>query len=280
MSKTDEIYERVTNSIVSAIESGDDLGSWKAPWHGSSFLPTNATTLKPYSGGNVIVLWATQLDSAYPTATWATYKQWESIGAQVRKGERGTGLIKWSSVIDRKTAHLPESDQRTTMIPNAFTVFNAAQVDGFTPPTPPADVQPIEHAAAFFSNINATIIEGEPAYSPVSDVILLPNIKQFDSAPAYYATSAHEHAHWSGAPHRLNRELSTKFGSEAYAFEELVAELSAAFTSAHLGISTIPRADHARYLKHWASILRSDPKAIYSAASLAQKATDYLIGLQ
>lgn len=269
--KATEIYEKVTASLLKQLEG--PLDSWSAPWHGSNFLPRNASTTKAYQGGNVLVLWGTQLDKAYPTAVWATYKQWDALGAQVRKGEKGTGLVKWSTVPDRKH---PDTD-RTVLIPNGFTVFNAAQVDGYTPEPTPEAPEPIQHCHDFFEAIGATVTQGAPSYIPSLDLIQLPPIEDFNSAESFYATSAHEHAHWTGAPARLKRDHTGRFGSEAYAFEELVAEISAAFTAAHLGIETSPRPDHASYVKHWAAILRDDSSAIYKAASEAQKATNFLI---
>lgn len=270
--KATEIYERTTAKLLEQLESA--TGNWTAPWHSTGFLPTNATTHKAYQGGNVLILWGTQLDLGYPTSEWATYKQWESIGAQVRKGEKGTGLVKWSPVQDRRT-----EEERTILVPSGFTVFNAAQVDGYVPPT--AEAKPyseqIIHVEEFFDAIGATITEGSPAYSPSLDMIMLPKIDDFIDHERYYATSAHEHAHWTGHTSRLARDHSGRFGSEAYAFEELVAEISASFTAAYLGFETEPRPDHAEYIKHWGAILRDDPQAIFKAASEAQKATNYLI---
>jgi antirestriction protein ArdC len=280
--KATEIYEKVTASLLKQLEDPSNLATWRAPWHGSNFLPRNASTSNAYQGGNVIVLWSEQLDKAYPTALWATYKQWEALGAQVRKGEKGTGLVKYQSVIDRRTKDLPEDQQRNALIPLGFTVFNAAQVDGFTPP--PADTidisDKLEDVEEFFSNIPSRIIEGSPAYVPSLDVIQLPPVSDFYDHTGFYATSAHEHAHWTGHDSRLKRDHTGRFGSEAYAFEELVAEISAAFTAAALGFETAPRPDHASYIAHWAKILRDDSTAIYKAASEAQKATNFLFTFQ
>jgi antirestriction protein ArdC len=273
--KATEIYEKVTDQLLEGMKNPS---TWQAPWHGSNFLPKNASTDKAYQGGNVLVLWSEQLDKAYPTALWATYRQWDALGAQVRKGEKGTGLVKWSPVIDKRTKGTDHEKQ--VLVPYGFTVFNAAQVDGFTAPTATASPEPLPEIEAFFSNLGSTIIEGSPAYVPSMDVIQLPPISDFYDHIGFYATSAHEHAHWTGAPARLKRDHSGRFGSEAYAFEELVAEISAAFTAATLGFETEPRQDHANYISHWASLLKSDPSVIYKAASEAQKATNYLIGLQ
>lgn len=275
--KATDIYEQITNTIVASIEAGD-LGSWKAPWHGDATLPRNAATGATYQGGNVIVLWVTAIDKAYPTNTWATYKQWESLGAQVRKGESGTGAIKWITA-DKAKRKNDADDVKRSAFPSAFYLFNAAQVDGYVEPERTAAPDVIDHAESFFASIGARIVGGEPSYTPSLDVISLPPLASFDDAVGYYSTSAHEHSHWTGHKSRLDRDLSTRFGSEAYAAEELVAELSAAFVCATLGISTSPRPDHAQYLKSWLRLFKDDPKALYAASSIAQRAANYLVAL-
>lgn len=273
--KATEIYEKTTAAILSQLETA--TGNWTAPWHSTGFLPTNATTYKAYQGGNTLILWATQIDQAYPTAEWATYKQWESFGAQVRKGEKGTGLVKWSPVIDRRTKGT--ADERQVLVPSGFTVFNAAQVDGYVPPAQhTVDLsEQLDHVDAFFDALGATITEGSPCYIPSFDQIQLPPIKDFYDHLGFYAVSAHEHAHWTGHKSRLDRKQDGGHGSADYAFEELVAEISASFTAAYLGFETTPRPDHAEYIKHWSALLHEDPQAIFKAASLAQKATNFLI---
>jgi antirestriction protein ArdC len=273
----DELTARLISKIESAEISGDD---WSLPWHysgGALSLPTNAATKKRYQGGNVLLLWATAEDKGYTTGWWATYKQWESLGAQVRKGEKATYGIKWSTVVTRETKNLPPDEQRTRLVPFTFSVFNAAQVDGWEPPQANGP-EPIEHAEAFFAKIGAKVITDDHAYyAPLFDYIGIPQVSDFKDAESYYATLGHEHTHWTSHVSRVNRELGKRFGDNAYAAEELVAELGAAFLAAHLGLSTEPRDDHAQYLKYWLAILKADDKALWKAASLAQAATDFLI---
>jgi antirestriction protein ArdC len=286
--KAEQVFEKVTNQIVAAIESGD-TGEWRAPWHSDGtaalFVPTNASTGKSYKGGNVIVLWATALQREYPTGVWATFKQWQALGARVRKGERGTHCVKWT-VADKKVNGEVVVDEngkpRRTIFPTAFVVFNAAQVDGWEPPAVELPgSSPIEHAETFFESVGADVRYGgnQAFYARVGDYIQTPRVEQFDDSQAFYATLGHEHVHWTGAESRLNRTKGQRFGDNAYAYEELIAELGSAFVAAHLQLANEPRPDHASYLKSWLSVLRSDPKALYSAASEAQKAVDHLLEL-
>lgn len=278
-SKSDETFAAITQTIIESIEKGiADPKGWTAPWHKVGFLPTNATTQKAYKGGNVLALWAAQEKAGYPSAYWATYKQWQGVGAQVRGGEKGTLGIKWV-VIDPKEG----TDERRRIFPSVFSLFNAAQVDDWEAPAPTI-LTPTERDAKadkFFENVGAFVrYTGDSAcYSPASDTITLPPHEQFKSADGFYATLAHEHVHWTGAKVRLDRDLTTRFGDAAYAAEELVAELGAAFLSAHLGVTTEPRIDHAQYLASWLKVLKADPRALFTAAGAAQKAVNFLIGL-
>ena len=267
-----ELYASVTAQVVAQIEAG--AGQWRMPWHtiADAGEPVNALTGKAYRGGNHLVFGMVAVARGW-AGQWATYKQWRELGAQVRRGERATHGVKWSPIEDKVTG-----DQR--MVPFCFSVFSAEQVDGWQAPAPVVRDTPerIAAADAFFSTIAADVRHGgnRAAYVPAGDYITLPDLAQFEHASDYYSTSAHEHAHWSGHSSRLARDLSGRFGTDAYAAEELIAELSAAFTCARLGISTTPRPDHAAYLASWLRVLRADSSALFHAASKAQAATDYL----
>ena len=269
-----ELYATITAQVVSQIEAGAE--TWRMPWHAIADAgePVNAVTRQAYRGSNHLVFGMVAAAAARPwSGYWATYKQWRSLDAQVRRGERATHGVKWSPVEDRTTGE-------RRLVPFCFAVFNSDQVDGWEAPAPIERDTPerIAVADAFFSALGADVRHGgnRAAYVPSGDYILLPDLAQFDRAPDYYATSAHEHAHWSGDGRRLGRDLSGRFGTDAYAAEELVAELSAAFTCARLGISTVPRPDHGAYLATWLRVLRADTSALFHAASKAQAATDYL----
>lgn len=267
-----ELYASVTAQVVAQIEAG--ALQWRMPWHAIADAgePVNALTRKAYRGGNHLVFGMVAVANGWG-GQWATYKQWKELGAQVRRGEKATHAVKWSPIEDKTTGA-----QR--MVPFCFSVFAAEQVDGWEAPAPIVRDTPerIASADAFFSAIGADVRTGgnRAAYVPAGDYIVLPNLDQFDRASDLYATSAHEHAHWSGHTSRLARDLTGRFGTDAYAAEELIAELSSAFTCARLGISATPRPDHASYLASWLRVLRADCSALFHAATKAQAATDYL----
>lgn len=281
MSKVDDVYKAVTDKIVTAIENGANPKDWKMPWNAFTTVPVNAITKVYYRGGNILTFWLASELAEYTSNEWATYRQWESIGAQVRKGEKGTLGVKWTPVSSKEPKAGDDEDSSSRLIPLTFTVFNAAQVDGYTPEVLPEvpDVAMIDHAEELlFTNTGVKVVRSQKAaYSPARDVVMLPARKQFHDSVGYYSTAAHEVAHWTGHSSRLGRNTKTAlFGSAPYAVEELVAELSAAFTCARLGISSEPRPDHAQYVTSWMKVLKEDSRAIFKAATLAQKATDFI----
>ena len=279
-----DVYASVTSQIVNAIEQG--VGNWRMPWHTSgryAFSPINATSKKPYRGINTVCLWAAAESKGYDSGEWATYAQWQERGAQVRKGEKSTTVVFWkfANVQARiRTAKTPTSGSRL-LFTRGYAVFNAAQVDGYTPKAEPAVSMPerIERAETWFQSIGATVSNGgnRAYYSPGTDHIQMPPFAAFVENVPYYSTLAHEHTHWTARAERCDRQLGKRFGDSAYAAEELIAELGAAFVCAHLGLSTEPREDHAEYIQSWLKVLRADKRAIFTAASKAQQAADYLI---
>jgi antirestriction protein ArdC len=281
-----DVYARVTDQIVTAIEQG--VGSWRMPWHTSgkfAFSPINVQSKKPYRGINTVCLWAAAQAKGYERGEWATYAQWQERGAQVRKGEKSTLVVFWKFAHD--AAESQEHGESSTahgsrlLFTRGYSVFNAAQVDGYTPKGDQEQDAParIAHADAFFTSIGADVRHGgnQAFYSPVSDHVQMPPYATFRDAVSYYSTLAHEHTHWTATASRCDRQLGKRFGDNAYAAEELIAELGAAFTCAHLGLSTEPREDHAQYIQSWLKVLKADSKAIFTAASKAQQATDWLI---
>jgi antirestriction protein ArdC len=280
-----DVYSRVTSQIINAIEQG--VSNWRMPWHTSgkfAFSPINVTSKKPYRGINTVCLWAAANAKGYERGEWGTYAQWLDRGAQVRKGEKATLVVFWKFANNASETDDGEDTPRAgsrLLFTRGYSVFNAAQVDGYSPK---ADAEtPIEQriqtAEAFFAGINARVIHhGNRAfYSPADDTITLPPFAAFFSAMDYYSTRAHETGHWSSRADRCDRELGKRFGDAAYSVEELVAELTAAFTLAHLGLSSTPREDHAQYIASWLRVLKADKRAIFTAASKAQQATDYLV---
>jgi antirestriction protein ArdC len=280
------IFERITNQIIDAIVAG--APEFSMPWHrtGRSLdCPTNAITGRAYRGLNVVTLWMDGQAAGFQSGQWATYRQWREHGAQVRKGERGTPVFFWQQ--REQAPHEQDQDEsgqrQSGFIAKAFTVFNADQVTGYCPQPIPElpETERLARAEAFASATGAVIEYGGDCacYIPSRDTVQMPEFAQFRTPEAYYAVLCHELTHWSGSKHRLDRQLGNRFGSQAYAMEELVAELGAAFTCARLGIATEPRRDHAPYVASWLKTLRNDPRAIFAAASKAQQASDYLAGL-
>jgi len=285
-----DLYQTVTDKIVAAIEAG--ANTFAMPWRAAGkpiAIPSNATTYAAYRGVNVLSLWIAALVKNYPTGEWASYKQWQSIDAQVRQGEQGTLIVFYKQI--EKSA-LDETDPDQSIVRRYYAkpswVFNAAQCDGYEQREPEHTntLERIEVAEAFVESIGAKIEHGHPmaCYRRTSDVIEMPRWDWFiasatsTAAEGYYAVLLHELTHWTGAEHRLNRDYGKRFGDEGYAMEELVAEIGSAFLCAWLGIVPEPRPDHAGYVASWLKVLKNDSKAIFAAASAAQEAHEYLIG--
>lgn len=278
-----DVYATVTAQIVEAIERG--AGSWRMPWHTNglcSSSPINVASKKAYRGINILCLWATAQSKGYASGLWGTYKQWQDKGAQVRKGEKSTAVVFWKFA-DKSEGEEGETNRSGSrlLFCSHYAVFNAAQVDGYTEPAAIVNtLERIEAAEAFFGALGSAVTHGGNSafYRPSEDTITMPLLSAFDDSIAYYSTLAHEHTHWTAPEHRCNRqELGKRFGDNAYAAEELIAELGAAFMCAHLGLSTVPRPDHAQYLQSWLKVLKADSKAIFTAASKAQQAADWMI---
>jgi antirestriction protein ArdC len=282
-----DIYQRITDQIVEAIERG--AGTYKMPWHTSGeygFSPINAQSRRPYRGINVVALWAETQKRGFSSGLWATYKQWQELGAQVRKGEKATAVVFWKfSQVQTRSEDSEEESERSIPFAREYSVFNLDQVTGYEAgEAKPAlsESERVEGAERFFSSLGADIRQGgnRAFYSSDGDLIWVPSFSAFRNGTAYYSVLAHECTHWTGAPHRLNRDLSHRFGSEAYALEELVAELGAAFLCGDLGLAHEPRTDHAAYITSWLKALRNDKRAIFTASSKAQAAADWMHSLQ
>jgi antirestriction protein ArdC len=236
------------------------------------------------------MLWATAIDAEYNSPYWGTYKQWQEKGAQVRKGEKGTMVIFWKPYkVDPKTTTSDSgevvTDDGRRLLLRYSTVFNADQVDNWTPPTVPvlSEEERVASADEFFKNTGSVVKHGggRAFFRPSADEIHMPAFKSFHDAVSYYATLGHEHVHWTGHKSRLDRILNTgRFGDEAYAMEELIAELGAAYLCATLGLANEPRPDHAQYLTSWLKVLKEDKRAVFHAASKAQAAVEFLNTLQ
>jgi antirestriction protein ArdC len=282
----ESVYEHVTEGIVRELEQG--VAPWVKPWSGGGSvgmgMPYNATSQRRYSGVNVLLLWATALERGCRSDAWLTFRQALGLGGHVKRGEHGCSVV-YASTFSRTERDQDTGEERERKIPflKSYTVFNVEQTEGL-PSNMYAIVEPrplddaIEDVRVFIERIGATVRHGgdRAFYAPSFDVIQLPEPACFEEAGHYYSTSLHEHAHWSGHESRLDRDLSGRFGTQAYAAEELVAELTAAFLCAALSIPG--RLRHAEYLGHWVSILKEDTRAIFSASARATEAATYLEG--
>jgi antirestriction protein ArdC len=277
-----DVYTRITDEIVAAIEAG--AGDWRMPWHhdGAAVTrPQNVSSGRRYRGVNVLALWIAAEARSFASGLWGTYRQWQGVGAQVRKAERGTTVVLWKQATSRVDDESDDGDAgHGRIFARAFTVFNIAQVDGYAPA--PVAMLPesdrIDHADAFVAALQIPITVGayDAHYRIDLDHIFMPPFAAFRDAAAHIGTLIHECAHATGAKHRLDRNFAERFNSEARAIEEACAELTASYILADLGIAHHPRPDHAAYVASWLRVLKDDPRAIFTAASKAQQAADWM----
>jgi antirestriction protein ArdC len=282
------IYDDITSRIIAELEAG--RLPWVQPWGTASAkaplaLPRNAATSRQYSGINILILWGAVVQQGYPTQAWLTFRQALALGGNVRKGERGTTVV----YADR---FIPEDEKRRAratgdtpgQIPflKRFTVFNAAQCEGLpeeiavaAPPPPPGMIEPQVEALIRATGIDFRIGGDRAFYVPALDYVQVPPPQAYFEPINWHRTALHELGHATGHASRLGRDFSGSFGTKTYAFEELVAEMNAAFCCASLGI--VPTVRHADYIGSWLEVLREDNRAIVRAASQASKAADWLL---
>lgn len=285
------LYDEVTRKIISELEAG--RFPWVQPWDshvaGGPGLPMNALTARRYSGINVLLLWGAAIEGDYPSQCWLTFKQARQAGGSVRKGERGTCVVYADRFIpEAEKAKVRETGEDARAVPflKRFTVFNVAQCEGLRPealnalatqaaPLPEREIVP--HAEALVRATGADFrIGGDKAYyAPGGDFVAVPPQPAFRDQINFYRTAFHELSHWTGHRARLDRDQTGRFGSNAYAREELCAEISAAFICAALGVA--PTVRHSDYVGSWLAVMREDNRAIFRAAGQASKAADYIL---
>jgi antirestriction protein ArdC len=288
-----DVYTRITAAIVAELEKG--TRPWIRPWSAAHAAGRITRPLRhngePYSGINILSLWASASVQGFAAPIWMTYRQAAELGAHVRKGEKGSPVVYANALVrTEKDASTGDDVERAIHFLKGYTVFNVEQIEGLPERfhalqegprlDPPAR---IAHAEQFFAATGASVSHGgsRAFYRPSTDAIVMPPIEAFTDSEAYYSTLGHETVHWTSAPLRLARDFGSKrFGSEGYAVEELVAELGAAFLCADLDLALEPREDHSSYIQNWLTVLKGDSRAIFTAASHAQRAVDYLHGLQ
>jgi len=287
-----DVYARVTEKIVEDLERG--VRPWVKPWKAEHAAGRITRPLrhngKPYSGINILMLWGSAVAQGFLAPIWMTFRQAKELGAHVRKGEKGSPVVYANSVTRTEENEDGEEAEREIHFLRSYTVFNVEQIEElpaqYYAQPEPRFTEPVERnaaAEAFFAATKADIRYrgGQAFYSVSGDYIQMPPIEAFEDPESFYATLGHEACHWVGAPSRLARQLGRKrYGDEGYAREELVAELGAAFLAADLDLEPEVREDHAAYIEHWITVLRSDKRAIFQAASHAQRTVDYLHRLQ
>jgi antirestriction protein ArdC len=286
-----DVYSRVTAKIIADLERG--IRPWLKPWNAEHAAGRITRPLRgngqAYKGINVLMLWGEAELKGFVCPIWMTFRQAQELGAHVKKGEHGSLVVYADKIIRTETADDGEDTAREIAFMKGYTVFNCEQIEGlpadfYASATPPkSDMQRIADAESFAANTGATIRHGgnQAYYSITNDYVQMPPFACFRDAESYYATLLHELTHWTRHATRLNREFGRKrWGEAGYAAEELVAELGSAFLSADLGITAEPRDDHSSYLASWVDVLKSDNRAIFTAAAHAQRAADYLHGLQ
>ncbi|MBE0580066.1 zincin-like metallopeptidase domain-containing protein [Devosia sp.] len=287
-----ELYQAVTDTIIKDLEFG--IRTWMQPWivggeGGQLNRPLRANG-EAYRGINVLVLWGAAAENGFSSPTWMSFKQAQDIGGNVRKGERGT-LVVYAGTLTRTKMNEQTGEESERGIPflKSYSVFNADQIEGLPakyikPPVAMLNpAQRIEQVDKFIAAAGAEVRnDGAMAfYSPERDLVQMPAFDAFREPEGYYATLLHELTHWTRHKSRLDRSFGReRWGDEGYAAEELVAELGAAFLCADLQIAPTVRKDHAAYIGSWLKVLKDDKRAIFTAASYAQKAADYLHGLQ
>jgi antirestriction protein ArdC len=283
------LYQEITDKIIAELEAG--RVPWVQPWgteaaKAALAMPQNASTSRRYSGINVLILWGAVIEHGFAGQSWLTFRQALGLGGHVRKGERGTTVVYADRFIpdgEKQRARETGDDAQAIPFLKRFTVFNTDQCDGLSddiataaPPPPPGVIEPQVDALIKATGIDFRIGGNRAFYAPVEDYVQVPPPAAYYETINWHRTALHETAHASGHASRLGRDLSGRFGSKKYAFEEIIAEISSAYLCASLGI--VPTVRHADYIGSWLDVLREDDRAIVRAASSASKCADYLLG--
>ena len=282
------LYDEITSKIIAQLEAG--RVPWVQPWGTAAAkapiaMPRNAATGRQYSGINVLILWSAVIERGYPAQSWLTFRQALGLGGNVRKGERGATVVYADRFVpEDERQRSRETGEEAQAIPflKRFTVFNTAQCENLpediaatAPPPPPGLVEPQVEALIRATGIDFRIGGDRAFYAPGPNFVMVPPPQAYFEPINWHRTALHEMGHATGHPSRLGRDLSGSFGTKNYAFEELVAEMNAAFCCASLGI--VPTVRHADYIGSWLEVLREDNRAIVRAASQASKAADWLL---
>jgi antirestriction protein ArdC len=287
----DNIYREITDKIIAELERG--IVPWVQPWTSEKQLcplglPVNGLTRRSYSGINILLLWSALEEKSFASPYWLTFKQSVAMGGSVRKGEHGTHVYFADKFVPQKEQQRAKdegTDPSAIHFLKRYTVFNAEQCEGLplglfgvVEPRQPCEIIPEAEALIGATGADFRIGGDQAFYVPSEDFIRIPNQTAYLDQINYYRTAFHELGHWTGHKSRLDRSLTTKFGTVDYAREELVAEMATAFVCASLGI--VPTVRHADYIGNWLAILKEDARAIVRAASLASKACDFILAFK
>ncbi len=279
------VYEEITERIIDSLEDG--VIPWARPWEAAQYGEhRNAVTGRPYRGLNIMLLNLVAMMKGFVDPRWLTYRNAEKLGGHVKKGENGVGIVFWKFLPVKEqeesdsVSDADDNDPKVIPFARMYTVFNVEQCEDLDLP---ALETPVEFEDT--GNPDAEKILSLPVlkhggsrayYSKAKDFIALPVREAFESLDFYFATAFHETIHWTGHPARLHRQFGKRFGDQDYAFEELVAEIGAAFLGAKTGIP-FEEMRHPGYIDYWLSILRKDNRAIFTAAAKAQTAADFVL---
>jgi len=272
------VYELVTQRILEQLEQG--VIPWRKPWRGSK--PINYMTRKAYRGINTLLL--------PHGGEYLSFKQCKDLGGKVKKGEKGHMIVFYKMI---ENVDLETDEVSTIPFLKYSTVFHISQCESVT-----SKIEPLQHNKPIgiitqaqniiddyitHSGVALNHVEdsNRAYYTPANDSITLPEIAQFEGSEEYYSTVYHEMAHSTGHQSRLNRiSKVAAFGTKTYSKEELTAEISSAMLMNHAGIEQPGTfANSVAYIQGWKSKLKGDSRAIITAASQAQKATDLILGL-
>jgi antirestriction protein ArdC len=281
------LYDEVTQRIVGELEAG--RVPWVQPWGRTGGagpgLPRNALTARPYSGVNVLILWGAVIEQGYPSQSWLTFRQAREAGGCVAKGEHGVTVVyadRFTPEGEKQRAEREGGEAKAVPFLKRFTVFNVAQCEGLRErlasdpaPLPEREIVPVAEDVIAASGIDFRIGGDRAFYVPALDFVQVPPQPAFFEQVNYYRTCLHELTHATGHAKRLGRNLTNSFGSKDYAREELIAEMGSAFLCASLSIE--PTVRHADYIGAWLDVLREDNRAIFRAASAANKAAEWLL---
>lgn len=281
------LHQEITAKIMGQLQAG--VVPWRKPWHsiGTGAMPRNAITQRAYSGCNVPLLWMARDAAQWESAEFLTFKQAQEAGGSVRKGEKGNTVVFVGAV------EKIDDDGQKKRIPflKAYTVFNIAQCDGLNiaahKPAPVNQEERDALADAFMKATGADIRHNEQRayYASGFDYVNLPRFDSFTGSAEYYSTAFHELTHWTGHKSRLDRQFGKRFGDGAYAAEELVAEMGAAFICAEFGFDNTAGngcgtfENSAAYIDHWLKVLAGNERIFVEACAKASKAVEYMRGL-